>query len=120
MPAGTLKPGASNASVVALRQRLIATGELGETKRRGHAPSSRYDAQVVHADEYPACPEWTPRERLVGEREALGFYLTGHPLERFAQDVERFATTSIGALRREQSGAATASTTWIGRAVAFE
>jgi L,D-transpeptidase YcbB len=49
VPGGTLKPGASNASVVALRQRLTATGELQETKRRGNAASSRYDAHVEAA-----------------------------------------------------------------------
>jgi DNA polymerase-3 subunit alpha len=58
----------------------------------------------VHVEDYPELPEWTAKERLVGEREALGFYLTGHPLDRFAQDVERFATTHVGNLRREQHG----------------
>ncbi len=59
----------------------------------------------VHVEEYPDVVEWTAKERLVGEREALGFYLTGHPLDRFQQDVERFATTNIGNLRRDQNGA---------------
>ncbi len=58
----------------------------------------------VHVEEYPDLPEWTAKERLLGEREALGFYLTGHPLDRFSQDVERFATTHIGNLRREMHG----------------
>ncbi len=58
----------------------------------------------VHVEEYPDVPEWTAKERLVGEREALGFYLTGHPLDRFSQDVDRFATVNIGNLRRDQHG----------------
>ncbi|MBC8067682.1 MAG: DNA polymerase III subunit alpha, partial [Deltaproteobacteria bacterium] len=59
----------------------------------------------VHIEEYPDVPEWSAKERLLGEREALGFYLTGHPLDRFSQDVEKFATTHIGNLRRDQHGA---------------
>jgi DNA polymerase-3 subunit alpha len=61
-------------------------------------------AAPVHVEEYPDLPEWTAKERLVGERDALGFYLTGHPLDRFTQDVERFATTNVGNLRRDQHG----------------
>ena len=57
---------------------------------------------AVFVEQYPECEEWTPKERLLGEREALGFYLTGHPLDRFQQDVERFATTHIGGLRKDQ------------------
>jgi DNA polymerase-3 subunit alpha len=62
------------------------------------------EPQAVFAEEYPNVAEWTPKERLLGEREALGFYLTGHPLDRFQQDVERFATTNIGKIHRDMSG----------------
>ncbi|MCA9648710.1 MAG: DNA polymerase III subunit alpha [Myxococcales bacterium] len=61
-------------------------------------------AETVYVEEYPDCEEWTPKERLLGEREALGFYLTGHPLDRFQQDVERFATTNVGNLRKDMHG----------------
>ncbi len=61
-------------------------------------------AETVYVERYPDCEEWSPKERLVGEREALGFYLTGHPLDRFQQDVERFATTNVGHLRKDMNG----------------
>jgi DNA polymerase III subunit alpha len=32
--------------------------------------------------EEPAGPEWEPEERLLYEKEVLGFYLSGHPLKR--------------------------------------
>jgi DNA polymerase III subunit alpha len=60
--------------------------------------------ETVFVEEYPDIEEWAPKERLFGERDALGFYLTGHPLDRFQQDVERFATTNIGKLRKDQNG----------------
>ena len=40
-------------------------------------------------------PEWDERERLRREKEALGFYITGHPLERFKDEVSRHATCAI-------------------------
>jgi DNA polymerase-3 subunit alpha len=42
--------------------------------------------------------EWSERERLALEKQALGFYITGHPLARYAEDVKRFATHSCGTL----------------------
>ncbi|RJR39832.1 MAG: DNA polymerase III subunit alpha [Desulfobacteraceae bacterium] len=39
--------------------------------------------------------EWDEAEKLRKEKEALGFYITGHPLDRFGQEIERFATCSI-------------------------
>jgi DNA polymerase-3 subunit alpha len=33
--------------------------------------------------QYPNAPEWPKTELLASEKEALGFYLTGHPLARF-------------------------------------
>ena len=40
-------------------------------------------------------PEWDERTRLRREKEALGFYITGHPLEGFAHEVSRHATCPI-------------------------
>lgn len=62
------------------------------------------EPETVFVEEYPSSEEWTPKERLVREREALGLYLTGHPLDRFQGDIDRFATSSIGDLRPELHG----------------
>ena len=35
--------------------------------------------------------EWTPKEILAFEKESLGFYISGHPLDRFAHELRRFA-----------------------------
>ncbi len=42
--------------------------------------------------------EWSERERLALEKQAIGFYITGHPLARYAEDVKRFATHTCGSL----------------------
>jgi DNA polymerase-3 subunit alpha len=38
--------------------------------------------------------EWPERVRLALEREALGFYLTGHPLQAHAKEIRRYASVS--------------------------
>jgi len=74
-------------------------------------------------------PEWPPEEMLAYEREVLGFYLSGHPLEQY-RDVARrigalgaadLATRSTGArvLLLGQVSAFSESTTKSGNRMAF-
>src|SRR6266478_6051080 len=42
--------------------------------------------------------EWGERERLALEKQAIGFYITGHPLARYAEEVKRFATHTCASL----------------------
>ena len=42
--------------------------------------------------------EWSERERLALEKQAIGFYITGHPLARYAEDVKRYATHTCASL----------------------
>jgi DNA polymerase-3 subunit alpha len=42
----------------------------------------------------PEIDEWDEKERLRKEKEALGFYITGHPLAGFRMEIERFTTCS--------------------------
>jgi DNA polymerase-3 subunit alpha len=44
--------------------------------------------------EYPNIEEWNPKQKLANEKESLGFYISGHPLDRYAGDLKRFRATS--------------------------
>jgi DNA polymerase-3 subunit alpha len=46
----------------------------------------------------PDIPEWTEAERLAKEKEVLGFFISGHPLERFRDEVELFGTRTTATL----------------------
>ncbi|NLT67488.1 MAG: DNA polymerase III subunit alpha [Acidobacteria bacterium] len=46
----------------------------------------------------PDIPEWPLEQRLAFEKETLGFYVSGHPLDRFAEAVSRFSDKSIAEL----------------------
>ena len=47
----------------------------------------------------PTVPPWQAEEELKAEREAIGFFITGHPLDRYQQDLQRFTNVTIGKLR---------------------
>ncbi len=44
------------------------------------------------AMELPNTPDWTSREQLTGEKETIGFYVTGHPLDEYREKVADLAT----------------------------
>jgi DNA polymerase III subunit alpha len=51
---------------------------------------------------FPEIDEWDEREKLHKEKDALGFYITGHPLDKYKSEVERFATATIQDLPSRQ------------------
>ncbi len=45
-------------------------------------------------------PEWPEDEKLRYEKETLGFYITGHPLNKYTIDLKQFANTNTETLYR--------------------
>jgi DNA polymerase-3 subunit alpha len=43
---------------------------------------------------YPELEAWSPKQLLAFEKESLGFYVSGHPLDRYRGDLQRYATAS--------------------------
>lgn len=48
--------------------------------------------------------EWTPLERLMREKEQLGFYVSGHPLEEYGEIIEHYTTASTQTLAAHPEG----------------
>jgi DNA polymerase-3 subunit alpha len=46
----------------------------------------------------PNTPEWHDKEKLAYEKEALGFLITGHPLDRYIDDIKRLTNTDIATM----------------------
>jgi DNA polymerase-3 subunit alpha len=47
--------------------------------------------KAVSGEDYVKGEEWPEKERLKLEKEAIGFYITGHPLEQYRREIDRFA-----------------------------
>jgi DNA polymerase-3 subunit alpha len=63
-------------------------------------PTEASHAQVIPDD----VDEWEEEQRLQGEKETLGLYLTGHPIDRYANELTQVATSRIGDLSLDNSG----------------
>src|SRR5207253_743068 len=46
----------------------------------------------------PDVPPWTEHERLAREKAVLGFFISGHPLDRYRAEVELFGTRTTATL----------------------
>jgi DNA polymerase-3 subunit alpha len=51
-----------------------------------------------HERKLPNLPDWQPMEKLRGEKEMLGFYITGHPLDNYRDKVSEVATHTTDTL----------------------
>jgi DNA polymerase-3 subunit alpha len=57
-------------------------------------------ASVSAPPPFPDVPEWPQAELLRFEREAIGFFITGHPLDKYERDLRRFTDASTADLRQ--------------------
>ncbi len=80
------------------QDREAGQGSLfGEGKDGNGGKDGREDS----GDNPPALPDippWTEAERLAKEKEVLGFFISGHPLERYREEVELFGSRTTATL----------------------
>ena len=48
--------------------------------------------------------QWSEEERLASEYAMLGFYVSGHPLEKYASRLEEWKTVSLGEIEGQRNG----------------
>jgi DNA polymerase-3 subunit alpha len=63
-------------------------------------PAEASHAQVIPDD----VEEWEEEQRLQGEKETLGLYLTGHPIDRYAEELGQVVSGRIGDLSLDNNG----------------
>lgn len=49
--------------------------------------------------EYAESDVWSDKQRLQGEKATLGIYLTGHPIEAYLSEIEKFSSSKISQLK---------------------
>ncbi|MGA2771299.1 MAG: DNA polymerase III subunit alpha [Bryobacteraceae bacterium] len=81
-------------------QRAWRDRESGQAGLFGEAMAGE-----AHAAPLPSVPDWTDKEKLGGEKEMLGFWVTGHPLDRYVDKVAELATHDSGNLEGLNKGA---------------
>src|SRR5207237_7199076 len=55
------------------------------------------------ATDLPGAKPWSPSEMLTAEKTALGFYITGHPLDAHCETISRLGAVSSAELSHQSS-----------------
>ena len=63
-------------------------------------------AVSINLPEMPNLTEWEDRQRLAHEKEVLGFYITGHPLNRYDAIIEKYTNANALSLSDLSDGVA--------------
>jgi DNA polymerase-3 subunit alpha len=123
----SVDPGAVNHKVYEALVKSGSLDELGSSRRGlyvclddaiGYAQRKYREVEIGQGNLFAGAPEsepaldesmteWPERERLQFEKEALGFYLTGNPLEEHREQLEALATHSISQLSEGTEGPVT-------------
>ena len=96
--------GPSRASMMlSLTDTLLAAEQLARNSSTGQNDmfGSALAGGVVES-RFAAGSEWSEEERLAGEKETLGLYLTGHPITRFEPELEKITSARLSELRPSQ------------------
>ena len=99
--------GVTRASLMASADKALEWGQRDqrrqETDQHGlFAATSDPPEQVF--PEVPDMAEWSEAERLAGEKEVLGFYLSGHPLQKYSEplrNLTRHNTATLEEIRAD-------------------
>ena len=60
--------------------------------------------EVTAPPPLPREPVWTDTERLKGEKDTLGLYLTGHPIDSYRDELKRYTPKTLGDLSETSYG----------------
>ncbi len=80
------------------RQKERASGQRSLLDMMASAAPDCDEHQAEDHPPMPDVPEWPERDKLIAEREALGFYISGHPLDRYRRTLRRLSVIPIGNL----------------------
>ncbi len=91
---------AMNRAAAALRDKASGQGNLFDMMGGGAA-------QTLHDGQIPEVEPWHESELLIGERELLGVYMSGHPLSQYEGVLKRYQLTTVEGLPGLEDGSQT-------------
>jgi DNA polymerase-3 subunit alpha len=101
--------GAKRSTLMAVSDDAVSLGQKIQEERESSQVSLFGTDEIVKntgngIGKLPDLPEWDDKIKLGFEKEALGFFITGHPLDRYAQDMRRFTSVDTAGLSEVAEG----------------
>ena len=91
---------------VSFLEKVIKYGAKFQENENSSQVSLFGDASEVQIPEptVPPCEDWGTMEKLRREKEVVGIYLSGHPLDDFKKEITAFCNTSVSVFKDDLNG----------------
>ncbi|MFI5234840.1 MAG: DNA polymerase III subunit alpha, partial [Gemmatimonadales bacterium] len=100
--AGALDAMGDRAALAAGLDQALGEAQLAQEEKAAGQSSLFADGPTpvrTRATGLPEVPAWSEADRLAKEKEVLGFFISGHPLERWRTEVELFGSRTTATLQ---------------------
>ncbi len=87
------------AMLASLNAALAVADQHSKTQATGQSDLFGEAAPPAETHVYVEVAPWSEEQRLDGERDTLGLYLTGHPIARYAEELARITDATIAELK---------------------
>ena len=107
---------------VSFLEKAIKYGAKFQENENSSQVSLFGDASEVQIPEpvVPPCEDWGTMEKLRREKEVVGIYISGHPLDDFKKEIKAFCNTSISIFKDELNGYVNRELTFAGVITDFQ
>ena len=91
---------------ISFLEKVIKYGAKFQENKNSSQVSLFGEASEVQIPEpiVPPCEDWGTMEKLRREKEVVGIYISGHPLDDFKKEITAFCNTSISIFKEELEG----------------
>jgi DNA polymerase-3 subunit alpha len=105
-PTGVHRAQALAAVDAAIERGKVASADRasGQTDLFGMLVSEEAPKAQLGAATFPPAPTWDRKDKLRREKSALGFYLSGHPLDGYREELKRFCNATTATLEDKEDG----------------
>ncbi len=102
--------GARRSQLIAILDDALDHGQRVQKERidpqMGLFDNADQDLAALNIPPLPDIAEWDSNQKLAFEKESLGFYISGHPLARFRDTLEKFTNADSLTIREKADGEA--------------
>jgi DNA polymerase-3 subunit alpha len=101
--------GAKRSQMMAALEEALEYGQRRQKERLDPQISlfdGKVNPQIINLPTLPDIGEWSEGQRLAFEKESIGFYISGHPLKRYEELLDKFTNANAISIKEIKNGGA--------------
>jgi DNA polymerase-3 subunit alpha len=101
--------GAKRSQMMAALEDALEYGQRRQKERQDPQIGlfdGKVNPQIINLPTLPDIEEWSESQRLAFEKESIGFYISGHPLKRYEELLDKFTNANAISIKEIKNGGA--------------